>query len=67
MMMIETPYGFQVGKLRMSALLEHKGGQLFMLSTGKKMVQVWVTPTGLIRVMDPTNVAEAYKAKDDDQ
>ncbi len=46
----ESQYGFDWGALQVTRVLSHKGSVLLSLIGKRGSVDVWVTPTGMIKL-----------------
>ena len=59
----DTPYGFEWGAARVTRVLDHKGGVLINVGSNRGNVDLWVTPTGFIRVHDRQRKPKRRKRK----
>jgi hypothetical protein len=48
----ETRYGFEYGAAKIERVMSHKGHVLLHVYTGKQLLSIRVTPSGLIRLSD---------------
>jgi hypothetical protein len=47
-----TQYGFQFGAANVSQLVEDKGAVIMSVTTKRQAIEIYVTPSGLIRVSE---------------
>lgn len=46
-----TAYGFEWGPVEVTRLLTHRGGVMLAVAGKRGRVDIWVTPTGQLRVL----------------
>lgn len=59
----DTRFGFSWGPVKVERFTEHRGSVYLTLSTARQLVDVRVTPSGLIRIGEPRPLQVNLRAK----